>query len=143
MARDHTCVCRNMFNDIVDDTASSCVKLSDSPARLACMVNHIYGGDKYTIDSGNVLDCSCVAAKYDIPGLQRAVIPVVRQLHLTASNVPDYMAVAHESPALRELKERCIEYAARRLEHILACRYVGAVCGRCCIVLYTMFAVAI
>ena len=109
-----------MFNDIVDDTANSCVKLSDSPARLACMVDYIYGGNRYT-DRQNVLDCSCVADKYDIPLLQMAVRPVVRQLHLTASNVrPGYLTVAHDSPGLVRLKERCIEYTAKRLAHIIA-----------------------
>lgn len=100
----------------------SFVNLSDSPARVACMVNHIYGGSGYVISSDNLLDCSCVADKYDMPHLQTAVDTFVQQLQLSAVNVPSFMAIAHESPGLAELKERCIEYTAKRLQHILECR---------------------
>jgi hypothetical protein len=110
-----------MFHDINDPSMSS-VHLSDSPARLTCLVNHIYGGDEYIIDRNNLLDCSCAAEKYDMPRLQRAVETCVQQLKLTAGNVPHYMAIAHNSPGLLELKERCIEYTARRLQHILNLR---------------------
>jgi hypothetical protein len=106
-----------MFHD-VNDPAMSCVNLSDSAARITCLVNEIYGGDEYIIDSDNLLDCSCVAEKYDMPRLQRAVEAFVQQLKLTAGSLPHYMAIARESPGLHVLKERCIEYTARRLQHI-------------------------
>lgn len=83
------------------------------------MVNHIYGGDEYSIDGDNLLDCSCVAEKYDMPRLQRAVAAFMQQLKLTPDTVPHYIAIAHESPGLCKLKDRCIEYTARRLQHIL------------------------
>ena len=88
-----------MFDDINDSTMSF-VNLSDSPARVACMVNHIYGGSGYVISSDNLLDCSCVADKYDMPQLQRAVDTFVQQFQLTDENVLSIMAIAHESPDL-------------------------------------------
>jgi hypothetical protein len=121
------CCCRDMFHDI-NDPANSCIKLIDSPARVACLVNHICGGDEYIIDSDNMLDCSCIAEKYDMPRLQRAVTAFAQQLKLTADTVPRYIAIAHEHPGLAELKELCIEYTAKRLQHILVARSVG----RCC-----------
>jgi hypothetical protein len=110
--------CRRMFHDL-DDTTMSCVNLSDSAARVACLVNHMYGGSGYVISSDSLLDCACVADKYDMPHLDRAVDTFVQQLQLTVYNVAGFMAVAHECPGLWELKHRCIEYTAKRLQHIL------------------------
>ena len=110
-----------MFHDITDATMSY-VNLSDSPARVACIVNHIYGGGAYVLTSDNLLDCTCMADKYDMPQLQQAVQTYVQHLQLTVDNVPSFMAIAHESPFLWDLKKRCIEFAARRLQTILEVR---------------------
>ena len=120
----YAAACRRMFHDL-SDTTMSCVNLSDSAARVACLVNHIYGGSGYVIGSDDLLDCSCVADKYDMPHLQRAVDTFVQQLPLTDSNVPGFMEVAHESPGLWDQKQRCIEYTARRLQHMLDSRCRG------------------
>ena len=119
-----------MFNNAVDDSTTSCVNLSDSPARVTCLVNHVYGGADFAVDRNNLLDCSCVAEKYDMPRLQRAVNTFLHQLKLTPSNIPHYLAIANDSPGRCELKERCIEYAASRLQHILD--------FRCCVILQCM-----
>jgi hypothetical protein len=108
---------RTMLNNV--DAAENFIKTDDSSAEVAIMVNHIYGGDQFVIDIDNVLDCSRIAQKYDMPRLQRAIGALVKHLELSDENLPQWMAVAHLSSELQELKERCISQAAKRLQHIL------------------------
>lgn len=92
--------------------------MDDSLGEVACIVNHIYAGDQFIINMDNLLDCSRMAAKYDMPRLQRAIVATVKRLQLTDANLPGWMAVAHGDPEVPRLKERCLEYASKRLLRI-------------------------
>ena len=109
-----------MLNTI--DPAEDRITLDDSAAELACLVNRCYGGDEFVIDMDNLLACSRIALKYDVPRLQRAIDAFVTQLKLSDANVAHCMAVAHDNPGMLVLKERSIDYAAKRLQHVLALR---------------------
>jgi hypothetical protein len=106
-----------MFNDL--DTAESSVKLDDSPAEVACLVNHCYGGEDFQMSLEYLVDCSRIADKYDIPRLQQSAKAYAKQLELNPGNVPRYIMIAHGHSGLMEFKQHCIDYMAKRLQHIL------------------------
>ena len=106
-----------MLNDI--DPAETTVTLYDGPFEVACIVDHVYAGDRFVIDFINLQDCNRMAVKYDMPQLRRAVDAFVQQLELTDHNLPSWMKVAHGDPELPQLRERCIQYASERLLHVL------------------------
>ena len=56
-----------MLNDL--NPAEGCIKMDDSPAEVACILNHAYGGHEFSIDITNLLDCSRMARKYDMARL--------------------------------------------------------------------------
>lgn len=99
------------------------IKLDDSLAEVTCLLNHAYGGCKFVIDIDSLLDCSRMAHKYDMPLLQWSVDAFVKQLNLSDDNLPGWMVVAHGDPALLELRQRCTDYAVKRLQNILDSRY--------------------
>jgi hypothetical protein len=78
---------------------------------------------KFLININNILHCSRMAKKYDMPQLQRAVGTFARQLKLSDGNISHCMAIAHDSSGMDELKNRCIEFAARRLQRVCNLRY--------------------
>src|SRR6476646_7317543 len=88
--------CRTMFNSINPDEKR--VNLDDSSVEVACLVNHIYGGDKFTVDHDNLVHCSRMAHKYDMPRLQNAVAAFVQQVRLSDANVAQCMVVAYDNP---------------------------------------------
>jgi hypothetical protein len=94
--------------------------MDDSSAAISCLVNHMYAGDLFQIDLDNLLHCSRMAHKYDVPQLQRAVDAFAKQLtfRVREANVIQVIAVAHDGPGLQELKECCIEYLAKRLQRV-------------------------
>jgi hypothetical protein len=106
-----------MLNDVV--STKHCIKLEDSLAEAFCIVNHAYGGHEFVIDTDNLLDCSRMAKKYDMPRLQRILDAFVEQIKLADDNLPDWMAVAHGDPELPELQQRCVEFAAKHLQSVL------------------------
>jgi hypothetical protein len=110
-----------MFTDL--DAAESSVRLDDSAAEISSLVDYCYGGDQFMVNSNNLLSCSRVAHEYDMPGLQRAVEALVKQLELTEDNVPDCIVDAHGHPSLDKLRERCVNYAAVHLQRLLILRY--------------------
>jgi hypothetical protein len=103
-----------MFKDINSDS----VQMDDSSAAVSCLVDHMYGGDMFKIDVDSLLHCSRIAHKYDMPQLQRAVDAFVKQLKysLKDAKVAHYMAIAHDSPGMHELKEYCVEHLAKHLQ---------------------------
>ena len=106
-----------MFNDIGPENTR--VQLDDSSDEIACLVNQLYGGDGFPVDIDNLLPCSRMAHKYDVPSLQRAIDAFVEQLALSASNVAHYTVIACDNPAMDKLKGRCLAYASWRLEKII------------------------
>jgi hypothetical protein len=115
-----------MFNDIGPDEKR--VQLDDSSDEIACLVNHFYGGDDFLVDINNLLACSRMAHKYDVPKLQRATDAFLEQLELSDANVAEYMLVAFASvavgnpdPAMHKLL-RCFAFAAGHLETICSRR---------------------
>ena len=114
-----------MFNDI--SAHENKVQLDDSSNEVACLVNHLYGGEDYLIDVDNLLPCRRMAHKYDMPRLQRAVDAFAKQIKLTDTNVVHYIGIAFESllagnPALFDLAVQCSVYVAWRLERICSAR---------------------
>jgi hypothetical protein len=116
-----------MFNDIGPDNKR--VQLDDSSKEIACLVNHLYGGDDFLVDINNLLTCSRMAHKYDMPKLQRAVDVYVEQLKLSDANVTDCMLVACASvacgnpdPAMHKMMSRCFAFAAGHMEKICSSR---------------------
>lgn len=81
-----------MFKDINADEKR--VQLDDSCNEIACLVNHLYGGDEFLVDIDNLLHCSRMAQKYDMPKLQTAVNGFVEQLKLSEANVAHCTVVA-------------------------------------------------
>ena len=111
-----------MLNDI--NPADACINLDDTSAEVACIVNKSYGGEEYEVDGRNLLDCSRMAEKYDMPRLQKAVNDFISQLDLSPENLPGYLAMAHEHAGLDQLKKKCMRYTVRRLQQIIDTRYV-------------------
>ena len=114
-----------MFNDIGPDEKR--VQLDDSSDEIACLVNHLFGGNDFLADINNLLPCSRMAHKYDMPKLQRALDVFVEQLKLSETNVVDCMAVALVSidegnPAMKVLLDRCWTFAIWHLETICSSR---------------------
>lgn len=117
-----------MFNDIGPN--SKRVQLDDSSDEVACLVNHLYGGDGFLVDIDNLLLCSRMAHKYDMPRLQRAVDVFVEQLKVIKANVAQCVVVACASvasgnpddPAMEKLLVRCLTFATGHLETICSSR---------------------
>ena len=107
---------RSMLNDL--SPANNCIKLDDSLAEVACILNHAYGGHEFSIDISNLLDCARMARKYDMPRLQRAADAFIKQLELSDDNLPGWMAVAHGDPEVPGLRQRCTDFAAKRLLNV-------------------------
>ena len=105
-----------MLNDL--SPTEGCIKLDDSLAEVACILNHAYGGQEFSIDMDNLLNCSRMARKYDMPRLQRAVDTFLKQLQLSDDNLPGWMGVAHGDPELPGLRQRCTDFAAKRLLNV-------------------------
>lgn len=101
------------------DPTENCIKLDDSLAEVECMLNHAYGGHAFSIDIGNILDCTRMARKYDMPLLQRAVDTFTKQLELSDDNLAGWMEFAHGHPELPQLQQRCTDFAAKRFLHII------------------------
>jgi hypothetical protein len=85
-----------MLNDV--DPLEEYIHMDDSLGEVACFVNHVYAGDQFIINMDNLLDCSRMAAKYDMPWLQRAIVAFVQHLKLTDANLPGWMVAAHGDP---------------------------------------------
>jgi hypothetical protein len=109
-----------MFNDI--GPGNTRVQLDDSSDEIACLVNHLYGGDGFPVDIDNLLPCSRMAHKCDVPSLQKAIDAFVEQLALSESNVAHYTVVACDNPAMHKLMDRCGFFLAWQLEKVCCSR---------------------
>jgi hypothetical protein len=90
--------CRMVFDDA--DSTNIRVRLEDSPAEPACLVNHCYGGVAFPMDINNLLDCSRVARKYDTPLLRGMVDAFAEHVQLSPENLPDCMRIAAHGPGM-------------------------------------------
>ena len=112
--------CRTMLNGI--DVAESVVTLDDSPAEVTCLVNHCYGGENFLVDDDNLLDCNRVAQKYDMPRLQKALDAFSQRVYINDDSAQKWITAAQDRSGMPKLKERCIAYMAKRLQHVLDAR---------------------
>ena len=112
-----------MFNDIGPDGKR--VQLDDSSDEIACLVNHLYGGDGFSVDIDNLLPCVRMAHKYDVPSLQKAIDAFQEQLKISEANAAHCMVIACntcDNPAMRKLLTRCGKFVAWHLEKVCSSR---------------------
>lgn len=111
-----------MFSDCSDQGTDHCrVKVEETSEEFAGLLNHAYAGSDYTINESNINLALQLAAKYDMPRLQRDCDAHIADLKLTTESLPLWINTASKFD-IPDLLHRCIDFAAKHLQQIISHR---------------------
>lgn len=108
-----------MFDDFDADQCR--IPVTETTEEFAGLLNHAYGGDQFRITAENIDLSLKLAAKYDMPRLQHACDEHIGNLELTIESLPGWINTASKYD-IPDLLERCKDFAAKRLQQIIANR---------------------